>query len=78
MKLVLAYPPGFGNPKTLSDGLRRYFRSLISSHDLAESKALVGSFRAEEMVELAERIAQPNWESDIVFLAPSGPIFAYG
>lgn len=75
MRLVLACPPKFTNSREISERIKRYFPSLITTYDLVESKALVGVFKAEKIVETAQRIAQPNWESDIVFMALSGPIY---
>ena len=77
MRLILAYPPNFGNPKEVSDDIRGYFPRLVTAQHFMESQSLVGCFRGAEIVRIAESVARPDWKADIVFVALSGPICAY-
>ncbi|MBI4594902.1 MAG: hypothetical protein HY730_00815 [Candidatus Tectomicrobia bacterium] len=79
MRLILAYPRNrdFVNPEELVKIISGYFPKLIVSHCLIESQSLAGCFAVEETEQIAETIAKPKWEIDIVFLAMVGPIFAY-
>lgn len=78
MRLILAYPPNFANPKGISDRIKGYFPKLITAQHFVESSGLSQGLQAEDITATIERIARPNWESDIVIAALSGPICAYG
>jgi len=78
MRLVLGYPPNLANPKGISDRVKGYFPSLVTAQHFVESSDLSQYLQAEDIAGTVERVTQPNWQTDIVIVALSGPICAYG
>lgn len=77
MRIVLSYPPDFISPQGLVDIISGYFPKLITAQLLIKTPNSGVCFQAEEIDKMAEEIIRPNWETDIVFIAVSEPIYAY-
>lgn len=74
MRLVLVFPPNFKVANEVANRIARYFPRLIGCKQLIEDERLMSSFHAEQIVEVAEKAAKPDWKTDIVFVAISGPV----
>ena len=51
-----------------------YLPNLVSKTEIIRSDAFKGAFETREIVPMVERVAEPDWQGDIIMVVISGSL----
>lgn len=75
MNLKFACSDQFESAEEIAKGIQGYLPKLIQNVDIVRTEALVGIFQVWDARSRIERVIQPDWERDVVFVVIRGSLY---